>query len=286
MSQAADPFVQGRGATAETGAPSGRERLRSALLDLLHGLALWRVWTMLAFSDIRGRYRRSKFGQLWLTLSMAITIAALAIVYSTLFREDLASYLPFVATGMVVWALLAATITEGAQSFVEAEGYIRNVAMPRSLFVYRMLARNLIVFAHNVVLVPIVVLIFGVKLSAAVLLFLPGLALVLLNGVWIAILLGTLCARFRDLPQIVASLVQVAFFMSPVIWKPEQLAGRLPLLTDWNPFSCFLSLLREPLMGRVPGGRDYLVALLVTLVGFGLALPFFARFRARIVYYL
>ena len=286
MSQGAEPLACPRGAAAESRAPDGGERLRLAILDLLQGLALWRVWTMLAFADIRGRYRRSKFGQLWLTLSMAVTIVALAVVYATLFGQELGSYLPFVATGLVVWALIASIVTEGAQSFVEAEGYIRNVAMPRSLFVYRMLTRNLIVFAHNAVLVPIAVLLFGVDLSAAVFLVLPGVALVLLNGVWIGLVLGTLCARFRDLPQIVGSLMQIAFFLSPVIWKPEQLAGRLPFLTDWNPFSSFLALLREPLMGRVPSGRDYLLALLVTLLGFALALPFFARFRARIVYYL
>lgn len=286
MSQAAEPLACPQGAAAQGEAMGGRERLRSALLDLLHGLALWRVWTMLAFADIRGRYRRSKFGQLWLTLSMVVTIGALGVVYSTLFRQDLASYLPFVAAGLVAWALLAAIITEGAQTFVEAEGYIRNVAMPKSLFVYRMLARNLIVFAHNLVLVPVAVLAFDADLSPAVLLVLPSVALVLLNGVWIGILLGTLCARFRDLPQIVASVVQVAFFMSPVIWKPEQLAGRMPILTDWNPFSCFLALLREPLIGRVPSGREYLLALLVTVLGLAVALPFFSRFRARIVYYL
>ena len=285
MTGAAGPLATARSA-AEGEAPGERERLRAAALDFLHGLALWRVWAMLAAADIRGRYRRSKFGQLWLTLSMAVTVAALGTVYSALFGQDVAGYLPFVATGLVAWAFLAAIITEGAQTFVEAEGYIRNVALPKSLFVYRMLARNLIVFAHNALLVPIVALLFGVPLSAASFLFLPNLALVLLNGVWVGILLGTLCARFRDLPQIVASVVQIAFFMSPVIWKPEQLAGRMPLLTDWNPFSSFLALLRDPLLGRAPSGRDYLVALVVTAVGFALALPFFARFRPRIVYYL
>lgn len=261
-------------------------RLSAAIADFSGAVARWRVAAMLAETDIRNRYRRSKFGQWWLTLSMAITIATLAFVYATLFNIDLTLYLPHVAVSLIAWGLLAAFILEGAQAFVEAENYLKNVRLPLSVFVLRVLFRNLIVFAHNLVLVPVVMLAFRIPLTWD-LLWLPlSLVLVVLNGIWIAVLLGTLCARYRDLPQILASVIQVAFFLSPVIWKPAQLSDSIPWLAIWNPFAAFLALLRDPILGGGPPLQAWLYACAITIAGFLVAVPFFARFRSRIVYYL
>jgi ABC-2 type transport system permease protein/lipopolysaccharide transport system permease protein len=116
--------------------------------------------------------------------------------------------------------------------------------------------------------------------------FIPAFLLVLANGLWISIVLGTLCARFRDLPQIVASIVQIAFFISPVMWSRTQLAPDQNIYVDYNPFAIFLELLRDPLMGKAPDQQVWLIAIGITIFGFGIAIPFFARFRARIAYYL
>lgn len=261
-------------------------RMSAALADLAGGLARWRVAAMLAVTDIKNRYRRSKFGQWWLTLSMGITIGTLAFVYATLFNIELAVYLPHVAVSLIAWSLLSSFIMEGGTAFVEAENYLKNVRLPLSVYILRVLMRNLIVFAHNLVLVPVVLLVFRIPLTWD-LLWLPlAVLLVVANGIWIALLLGTLCARYRDLPQILGSIIQVSFFLSPVIWKPAQLSSSIPWLATWNPFAAFLALLRDPILGGGPPLQAWLYACAITVVGLAVGLPFFARFRARIIYYL
>ena len=81
--------------------------------DAVGGLRWWRVWWLVALSDIRQRYQRSLFGQFWLTLSMGVTIGAIGFVYSVLFHQDMATYLPFLGVGIVCWGLIAAIVTEG-----------------------------------------------------------------------------------------------------------------------------------------------------------------------------
>jgi len=108
----------------------------------------------------------------------------------------------------------------------------------------------------------------------------------LVTGVWVGLLLGTLCARFGDLPQIIASLVQIAFFVTPVIYRSDAVSGRLWVVTHLNPFASFLALLRDPLLGQVPEATHYAMAALFAVGGFAVTLPIFARFRARIVYWL
>jgi len=254
--------------------------------DIIGGLRYWRIWWLVAVSDIRQRYQRSLLGQFWLTISMGVTIGAIGFVYSVLFNQDLATYLPFLGIGIVCWGLIAGLLTEGCTAFKQSADFMRQSRLPRSVFVYRVLLRNLIVFAHNLVIVALILIVFAVPVGWTILLVVPGLLLTLVTGVWVGLLLGTLCARFGDLPQIIASLVQIAFFVTPVIYRSDAVSGRLWVVTHLNPFASFLALLRDPLLGQVPEATHYAMAALFAVGGFAVTLPIFARFRARIVYWL
>lgn len=261
-------------------------RVAAAIADLLDGAGRWRIWMVLAMFDIRARYRRSRLGQFWITLSMAVTIAALALVYSAIFKIELAVYLPLVAISFIAWGLIAALLNDGATVFIESEGYLKSAPLPKSMFIYRMLARNTMTFGHNLILVPPVTLFFGIVPNWATLLFIPAFLLTMLNGLWIAMILGPLCTRFRDMPPIVASVVQIAFFASPVMWGRSQLGDANQAYVMWNPFAVFLELMREPLLGKVPQMHWWVVAGAITVVGYAIGFAFFARFRSRIAYYL
>ena len=113
----------------------------------------------------------------------------------------------------------------------------------------------------------------------------PGLALLLATSVWVALLLGTICARFRDVPQIAASLMQVAFFLTPIIWQPEQIGDRL-IFVQINPFFHFIELIRAPLLGNTVTALTWAVTLAITLGGWLGTLLFYRLFRARIAYWV
>jgi lipopolysaccharide transport system permease protein len=262
------------------------EQVAAARADLVRGFTDWRLWLLLGMNDIRQRYQRSRVGQFWITLSMLVTIVALGVVYSYLFRMSLREYLPTLTLGIVVWALVSSMVTEACTIFTGAESYLRQVPMPKSIFVHRMLVRNLVTFAHNVTIVPLLYLAFGIVPGWPVLLAPIGLAIATINGFWIGLLVGMLCARFRDLPQMVASLMQIAFFVTPVMWKQDQLPRELSWLVEVNPLANLLRLIRDPLLGQVPTTFAYLMGIALILAGFSVTIPFFVRFRARIVYWL
>jgi ABC-type polysaccharide/polyol phosphate export permease len=262
------------------------EQVAAARADLVRGFTDWRLWLLLGMNDIRQRYQRSRVGQFWITLSMLVTIVALGVVYSYLFRMSLREYLPTLTLGIVVWALVSSMVTEACTIFTGAESYLRQVPMPKSIFVHRMLVRNLVTFAHNVTIVPLLFLAFGIVPGWPILLVPIGIAIATINGFWIGLLVGMLCARFRDLPQMVASLMQIAFFVTPVMWKQDQLPRELSWLVDVNPLANLLRLIRDPLLGQVPTTFAYLMGIALILAGFSVTIPFFVRFRARIVYWL
>jgi lipopolysaccharide transport system permease protein len=225
-------------------------------------------------------------GQLWITISMATFIGAIGFVYAGLFKMEMREYIPYLTLNFVVWNLIAGTMNDACLAFTQAESYLRQERLPKTVFIMRVLVRNLLIFAHNSFLIPVVMLLFGVTLSWTILLALPGLALLTLNLLLGSFFLAMICTRFRDMPQIVAAVVQIAFFISPVMWSKAQIIDTFPAVIDFNPFAHHLIIVTEPLLGHVPSLGRYLACLATTLVLAAITLPFFARYRERVVYWL
>jgi len=254
--------------------------------DLWQGFSRWQLWWLLGMNDIRQRYRRSRLGQFWITISMGIFVISVGPIYSSLFTIDLPRFLPHFTTSLVVWAFIASMLNDSCLIFVHSEAYLRQERIPKTVFILQLIVRNLFILAHNAILIPVVWVIFGIPVTPTVLLVVPGLILVVTNCFLAAIFLSIVCTRFRDLPQIVNNIVQVAFFTSPILWQRTALPEHLQFVVDYNPFAGHLGIVAGPLLGEVPTVGQYVMVLGSTLVLALLALPFFARFRARVVYWL
>ena len=259
--------------------------LKLALVDLKCSIASWRLWTLLGWLEVRQRYARSRVGPFWLTISMGVMILALGFLYARLFKQDIHSYLPMLCLGLLAWTFISSVMTDGCNCFLQAEGIILQTRMPFTVHVLRSLYRNLIVLGHNAAVYVLVAIYFQISLNAASLLVIPGLAIQLLNGFWISLLLGMICARFRDVLPIVASLIQIGFFMTPILWSPDSL-GRRHWIADFNPLYAMVELTRAPLLGQLIPLQLWCLALATTAGGLLLTLLFFVRFRARIPYWI
>jgi len=262
---------------------SGRHRL--AVADMRAALRLYRLAWALAWLDIKSRYRGSLLGPLWLTLSTAVMVASLGILYSTLFRMDLREYLPFLALSLVAWGFVQTLVSDACACFTQHEGVIRSIRMPYFLYAGRVVLRNILVLAHNIVVIAVVYAIFGIWPGWIALAALPALLLWLADSLAAAMLLGAFCARFRDIPPIVASVMQIAFFVSPIIWKPELIEhGRrwLPL----NPFFSLFEIVRAPLLGGVPSWQVWVASVGYSLLLCGMSWLLFVRVRNRLAFWL
>lgn len=267
-----------------TGGASQRS-FTSAAQDIVQGLAAWRLWGRMGWNDILQRYRRSLLGPFWLTASMTVMVVSLGVLYAELFKTPIDDLLPHLCVGLLVWSLIANFLTEGSAIFTASESFIKQVRLPFSVYVYRSAWSKLIIFAHNFVIYFGVLLYFGISPGATALLAGPALAVVVLNGALATVSIGILSSRFRDIPQLIASLVQIVFFVTPIMWKPSLLSQRA-YIADLNPFYHLVEIVRAPLLGGVPSPSSYLAVLLITAVNLGLAGYIFMRFRSRIAYWI
>ncbi len=261
-------------------------RQRLLLKDLIAGIGLWRLVVTLSWLDIRLRYRGSILGPFWLTLSTAVMITAMGILYATLFKLVVKDYIPFLALSIVLWNFISAVTSEGCGCFLENEGLIRSVRMPFSVYVARCVLRNIVVLGHNVVVIVGVFLVFQVPLHAMALLAVPAGALWVIDALAICAILGALCARFRDISPIVASVMQIAFFITPVMWKPELLQPRTQEVLPLNPFYSLIEIMRGPLSGYLPGAVVWASAIIFSALLVLCAWLLLSRVRGRIAFWV
>lgn len=260
-------------------------RRELALEDLAGGFARWRLAWALARGDITHRYRGSILGPLWLTLSTAVMLGALGFLYAKLFRMDVTDYLPWLTVSLIVWNVLSQVVTDATVSLTGAEGVIRQMPLPYSVHALRVVMRNALVAAHNLPLIAVVFAIYGVAPSWTVLLAIPAFAMMAVGGFAAAMFLGMACARFRDIPPIIGSVMQIAFFVSAVIWKPEMVGHWQPFL-PLNPVFAVMEAVRAPIMGHTGGIVVWVAAIAWTSIMVAAAWAFFVRFRGRIAFWV
>jgi len=257
-----------------------------ALSDTYAGLINWRMWGRMGWQETKRRYRRTVIGPFWTTLSLGIFIMALGFVWANLWNQDPKVYLPYLSSGFVVWVFVAAIINEGCSTFIAAESIIKQLRFPYSIFSFTVVWRNLIVFFHNLVIYFFVCIYANVSITWYTLLAIPALIVIFVNGVWVATVLGLLCSRFRDIQQVIASILQISMFVTPILWSAEQLGERFNIIVDFNILYHYLDILRSPLLGRPPSSLSWAVTLSGTVIGWVLMIFLYSRFRKRIPYWL
>jgi len=254
--------------------------------NIRRGLAHWRVWHLLGVNELRRRYRRSRLGQTWVTMTTALLIGALGFTYSVLFRQPLASLLPWIGIGMIVWAYFSAIANECTAIFTAHGPYYLNQKMVLSVSIISVIYRNAIVLAHNMVIAVVVIILFGVPVNWNTLALAPGLLICWLALLCAGYVLGMICTRFRDAAQIVENVLQIAFFVTPIMWKPEFLPPEVRFIADYNPFALFISLLRNPLLGEPVALGSWAAALAVAIIGGLAVLWVIGRYERRVIFWV
>lgn len=259
---------------------------KAAIADLIASFSFWRIFGLIGVNDIRKRYKRSKLGQFWLTLSTCINIGALAIVWSLLFKISVAEYLPFIAVSQVIWIFISTCVIEGASAYISAEHYLKELPIPKVSYINSLFVKNVIILLHNSLAFLPIYFFCKINISWYSLASLLGFLITILFLFGVIMVIAIISLRFRDFPNMIASLIQVVFYVTPVLWKPSFMPEQVQKLMIFNPFAIFLTLCRDPLLNSKVPYEYWIVSLIYTLCSLILAFIFFSKYRARIVYWL
>ncbi|MEV5647825.1 ABC transporter permease [Nocardia sp. NPDC052254] len=265
-----------------------------AFKDLREGFSQRELWLSLGWQDIKQRYRRSVIGPFWITIATGVQAAAMGILYAAILNQDLWTYLPYVTIGLIVWNVINASILEGSDVFIANEGLIKQLPSALSVHVYRLVWRQFLFFAHNIVIYLVMLLAFSVwkHLDWSVVLAVPAIALLFLNSAWISIVFGILSTRYRDIAPILGSMTLMLFVLTPVMWTTKSLhdqggaVSERAKLVELNPTYHYLEIVRAPLLGDVVHARSWLVVGVITVIGWALAILALKQYRSRVPYWV
>jgi ABC-type polysaccharide/polyol phosphate export permease len=264
-------------------------RLNSQMLmawsDLVESTRLYWFWSALGWHDIKENYRGSILGPFWLTITTAIFVAGLGPLYSNLFSLDMGEYLPGMALGLTIWGFINSTINESCSAFISSAQIIKQSRQPRLALLFRVLWKNLITFAHASPVYLGVLLIYHVPSWGDVCLALLGFLVLCANLIWIGLAVAIMCARFRDITPIIGAIMQIGFFVTPIIWN-HNLQPVNPLILYLNPFAALIEIVRAPLIGEALAVPLLLQTLISLCAGYLLTGALFVRCRRKIVFWV
>lgn len=269
-----------------TGNQSLTYRHTQCLLDMKESLKLWRLACSMAWLDIKLRYKGSLLGPLWMTCTSGVMILTIGIIYGSLFGTRMDHYLPFLSISLILWQnAFSTTMTDACQCFLQSDTFVHSLKLPFFLQALRTVIRNLIIVTLNLI-IPLIVFIYYKKFPGLIsFLSLPGLFLWFMDSLAICLLLGCICARFRDTPQIINSIIQIVYYLTPIMWMPSQIHNYQQLLLI-NPIYSIMQVIKGPLLGEVPSISIYSCALAYSIILWLIAWFTFIRSKIRLAFWI
>lgn len=264
-----------------------RGDIATALADLLIGLKKVRIAHVLAALEIKERYKRSRLGPFWLTISLAVWLGTVSFVFTKIFNLPVSSYLPQVSCGLLIWNFLSQTLNDSCLCFINHQEYIKSAPpLPFSTIIYRSILYNLYIFAHNAIIILLLVWFLQGKVNPLSIMAAPAMVIVAINAAWMATILAIICARYRDLPQVVANVLQVGFYLTPVVWLPSLLKAGDAWFLMPNLFYHLIEIVRVPIVSGEFQASHWLVSLAAAALGWIAAILVLARYRRHISYWI
>jgi lipopolysaccharide transport system permease protein len=211
------------------------------------------------FADLRGRYARSRLGALWLILHPFAQALIFAIVLSEVLGarlpgiDDPSAYPVYLLAGMSAWTLFTEILNRSMTIFLDFSGVIKKIAFPK-------IALPIIVMGTAIL--NHVILLFAIAIVAGFLGYMPGapwlllpvLALVAaLLGFGIGLICGVLNVFSRDIGQVMSIIIQLWFWLTPIVYPIGIIPSSFQWLVRLNPMTHITGAYQDIIVyGRVP----------------------------------
>ena len=256
-----------------------------SFLDIVETVRLSPVWIHAGWIDVIWRFRRTRLGPFWHTLGLATFVLVMGVIWSTLLRQDPYYYFRYVTVSMLSWGLIAAYITEGSGIFIAGQATALSMRFPYVAFAFAHVWRALLLFFHHFIFYIFIMLITWKSPGWTGLLAIPALFLLAANGIWMSVLSGMSCLRWRDLVPAIFSAMQISIFITPVFWPKELLGPELAFAADLNPLYHLVRIMRDPLLGIMPPLTSWLWVIATLLIGSLMTLWLYGKNRDRMPYW-
>ncbi len=262
-----------------------------AIKDIKLGFLGYRSWLTSSLRVSRQRYRQTYLGPWWTTLSSVLTLFILSLLRTAVnpnisFTESLS----YVGIGWTLFNFLSKPFSSGMTIFImESPFATHSTTMSSSVF--RDTANGVIEFAHEFVAILILIAIFHDELHPAIPTTVFIIASIIVSNFGMTLWLGSISCRYRDIAPIALLILRVQMFISPIFWSISEVPASSPLvhLAEWNPFSYFMTLMRDSFFGSSESSQfrfnSVAVISVFAIANLTIGVGVFSYSRKRLVYW-
>lgn len=247
-------------------------------------------WLHLAKNDLKTKFRQSKLGLLWAVIQPLFLTIILSFVFSVVFKQSLGEYSMYILSGIVVWDLIQLSVVGAGNSLFASEQYIKQFNHPIAIYTLRYAIVSVALFLMELIALIVWVIIFAPQNIIIGVVTLPLTVLLYFPLVWgCSTVAGYSGAKYRDYSQIMALVMQMLYYISPVFFKQEMFMTNqvLKLIFEINPVTHLLNLIRAPFVYmKMPNLRDYVFVLIVDLIILAWAFVVNKKNEKKVIFYL
>lgn len=240
-----------------------------------------------AAQELKVKYKGSFLGFIWSLLNPLLTMSVTSIVFASILKFELKDFVVFVFSGLLPWGFIAGSLEGGANSIINAEGYIKKVYLPKMIFPVSVVISNFINMFFSMCALIIILTFIGYDPKAS-LWFLPiSLLITVLMAIGFSLILSTLTIFFRDMRYIISVIVATLFYLTAIIYPIEAVPAPYSLFIQYNPFFYFVMLFRDPIYyGQLPSVFTLSICLIITAFTLVVGTLFFKKYENKFIYKL
>ena len=245
------------------------------------------VLSQLVAQQLILRYRRTVLGYLWTLVNPLLMMSVMALVFATLFKADLKTFVVFLFSAMIPWNFFSAVVTQSGTSFINNEGLIKKIYLPKAIFPLSIAFALFIDSALSFLALFAIIAVIGGSLSWAVLFIPVAYMLLFFFALGIGLIVSVATVFFRDLQHVILIAMQGLFFLTPILYKRDALGGKVSWLVDFNPVVPFIELFRAPLfLANMPSHSVIIQATVLSISAMTVGLFIFLHQQKKIVFRL
>jgi lipopolysaccharide transport system permease protein len=238
------------------------------------------ILLILIWRDLKTRYRGSVLGFLWTFLNPLLLMIIYSLVFSVYMRVEIPAYPIFVFAGLLPWIWFSSSMLAGASSVLESGTLIKRVPFPPQILPAVSVTAALVNFVLAVPLLLAFMIAWGLPIGWSLLMLPLSIAIQYAFTLGLAIVLSMLTVRYRDLQQLLANLLTLWFFLTPVLYPTTMVPERFQGLLLLNPMAVLIGSFQAALYGgAVPSLGPLLLVAVLALCVLGAALAISDRLR-------
>lgn len=226
--------------------------------------------------EIKRKYARSYLGIIWSVLNPLLTMMVMSLIFSYMFKHSIDNYPIYYLTGNVLWGLFSTGTNSAMTALVDNKNLLIKAKLPKQTFVLSRIYTALVNFGYTCIAYIMMLIIFRVKPSWTVLLFIPDVILALIFTIGVGYILSILYVFFADIKYLYSVLLTLLMYMSAIFYPASSLPPVLQTLIGYNPVYLTIYIAREAVVyGRMPHYTSWIKLLLAAAISLWVGLIVF-----------